>query len=69
MESSVQKKIVKISELPSKVQEMKRHIYYVLTEGNLLALAKKDHTVQQQYYRDHLDSERPRLLEVSTLVI
>jgi len=39
------KHVIQIVELPSKISEIKKHIYYVLTKGNLFALSKDDHSV------------------------
>ena len=45
LDQLVMKQVIKIFELPSKIQEIKKHIYYVATHGNLFALSKKDHRI------------------------
>ena len=42
----IMKQIVKIIELPAKV-ECKKHLYYTLTHGNLYVLTKSDHSIQK----------------------
>ena len=35
-------KILQVVELPSKVAEARKHIYYIVTHGNLYAMSKED---------------------------
>jgi len=37
------KNVVRVVELPSKITEIKKHMYYVMTYGNLYVLTKNDH--------------------------
>jgi len=39
------KKVIKLVELPTKVTEVKKHIYFLLTQGNLYVLTKSDHSI------------------------
>ena len=42
LEQKLMPKILRIRTFSDKVPELKKHLYYVLTEGNLFALTKKD---------------------------
>jgi hypothetical protein len=34
------KQVVKVIELPPKITEVKKHLYYVMTQGNLYVMTK-----------------------------
>ena len=40
------KHVLQIIELPTKISEIKKHVYYVLTKGNLFAISKETHEIQ-----------------------
>ena len=61
------KRILKIYELPSKIKEIKKHIYYVLTQGNLYCLTKNEHQITQKYYKHSYS--RPRLMAFEVLLV
>jgi hypothetical protein len=44
-------RIVQVMELPSQVKDAKKHIYYVLQQGNLYAVSKADHGILQMFYK------------------
>ena len=64
-------KVIQIMELPSKVaNSYKKHVYYILTIGNLYAINKFNHEVLQAFYKgESAKVSRPRLLQVGVLVI
>ena len=35
-------RIVQVIELPSKILDVKKHVYYILTNGNLYAMSKEE---------------------------
>lgn len=43
LDQKLGKQIVSIFEPPQKIVEIKKHLYFVLTHGNLYALTKADH--------------------------
>lgn len=45
IEQLIMKQVVKVIELPNKITEIKKHMYYVMTQGNLFALTKVDHAM------------------------
>jgi len=58
-------------ELPSQVKDAKKHIYYVLTQGNLYAMSKSgNHEILQMFYKGEKSKQsRPRLLQMGILMI
>lgn len=62
--------IVQVMELPVQVKDAKKHIYYVLQQGNLFAVSKSDHSILQMFYKgDRSMQPRPRLLQMGILMI
>ena len=57
-------RIVQVMELPSKIQDVKKHVYYILTNGNLYAMSKEEKKLEMQrfYKGDKSAFNRPRLL-------
>ena len=61
-------RILSVLELPSKVADVRKHIYYILSTGNLYAMSKEDRQIQQQFYKgDYSVRNRPRLLQTQIL--
>ena len=64
------KKVLQIIELPSKVANSKKHVYYILTTGNLFAMNKSNHEILQVFYKgERAKVGRPRLMQVGVLVM
>ena len=63
-------RILNILELPSKIQDIRKNIYYILSEGNLYAMAKDKRQIQQVFYKGQSSKyRRPRLINVGALVM
>ena len=57
------KKVISVIELPSKVADARKHIYYILTQGNLYVMSKENREIIQVFYKgDRAVHNRPRLL-------
>ena len=58
-------------ELPTQVKDAKKHIYYVLQQGNLYAVSKSEnHEILQMFYKGEKNKvNRPRLLQMGILLI
>jgi len=64
------RRILQVVELPSKVTDARKNVYYILTQGNLYTLAKQDHQIQQVFYKGERGMiSRPRLLKIGVLLI
>ena len=61
--------MIRIRDFPPQVQELKKHLYYVATYGNLYAMTKSDHQIQQRYYKRGLRDFQPRLQGMNIIVI
>jgi hypothetical protein len=46
LQQRVMPKVLKVRTFSDKMPELKKHLYYVLTEGNLFALTKSDNQIQ-----------------------
>ena len=63
-------KILQVVELPSKVADAKKYIFYVLSHGNLYAMSKEGRQIQQVFYKgEKVKYDRPRLLQAGVLVM
>ena len=62
-------RITNVIELPPRIADVKKNLYYVLTRGNLSAVSKNDNNILQQFYKCHPSKPRPRLLSSSLIVI
>ena len=63
-------KIIQIIELPSKVAVSKKHVYYILTTGNLFAMNKSNHEILQVFYKgERAKVGRPRLMQIGVLIM
>ena len=38
-------RILQVVELPSKIADVKKNLYYVMTQGNLFAMSKEDRQI------------------------
>lgn len=57
-------------ELPTKIKDVRNHIYYILTHGNLYAMSKEDREIRQVFYKgERIRYNRPRLLHMNVLII
>ena len=66
------RRILQIVELPSKVADCRKHIYYILTQGNLYAMSKDDKSreiLQQFYKQDRTRYNRPRLFAMNVIMM
>lgn len=43
LDQQIMKQVLNVIELPKQITDIKKHLYYVLTYGNLFALTKSDH--------------------------
>jgi len=63
-------RILNVLELPTKVADVRKHIYYILTAGQLYAMSKEDRQIQQQFYKgDRSVMNRPRLMQTQVLLM
>ena len=70
MPPKTMQKVVQIIELPSKIAVSKKHVYYILTAGNLFAMSKSNHEILQVFYKgERAKVNRPRLLQIGVLVM
>ena len=58
-------------ELPSKIADVRKHIYYILSKGNLYAMSKEDRQILQVFFKGEkaVKTTRPRLLQVNVITI
>lgn len=55
--------ILQVVELPTKIADVRKNIYYILTYGNLYAMSKEEGRIQQVFYKgDRSLYHRPRML-------
>ena len=71
MPAKTMTKVIQIIEMPSKVAAaFTKHVYYILTTGNLYAMNKPNHEVLQAFYKgSRAEVGRPRLLQIGVLVM
>ena len=64
-------RIVQVLELPSKIIDVKKHIYYIVTNGNLYAMSKEEKSLEMQrfYKGDKSAFNRPRIHQVNTIIM
>lgn len=66
------RRILQVVELPTKIADCRKHIYYILTHGNLYAMSKDDKSreiLQQFYKQERTRYSRPRLLATNVIMM